>query len=133
MAFNAASWANPNQFSDISEYSGLDEKQGLTSLRDFAKQAITGAEPPPTGSSEQSFGQQVMGAIAPNIQKYGSAVKQIGQGNISGAAKTLKVPMAPGSPMAPFTPAPVSNDYDYESGIETSGLNFSPTTTPMFG
>ena len=89
MPFNAAYWANPNQFSDISTYSGLDEKQGMTSIKDALLKATTGVEPPSSGSSEQSFGQQVMGAVAPNMQKYGTALGQVGQGNISGAANTL--------------------------------------------
>jgi hypothetical protein len=91
MPFNAANWANPNQFSDISVYSGLDEKQGMTSVTDIMKKATLGIEPPPSGSSEQSFGQQVMGAVAPNFQKYSSAAGQIGQGNFSGAANTMGV------------------------------------------
>lgn len=94
MAFNAANWANPNQFSDISTYSGLDERQGMTSFKDaLAKQAL-GVAPPESGAPEQSFGQQVMGAVAPNFQKYSAAAGQIGQGNFSGAANTMgiKVP-----------------------------------------
>lgn len=94
MAFNAANWANPNQFSDISTYSGLDERQGMTSIKDALVKATLGVEPPATGSSDQSFGQQVMGAVAPNFQKYSAAAGQIGQGNFSGAANTMgiKVP-----------------------------------------
>jgi hypothetical protein len=89
MAFNAANWANPNQFSDISTYSGLDEKQGMTSVVDIMKKATLGIEPPASGSSGSSFGQQVMGAVAPNFQKYSSAAGQVGEGNFSGAANTM--------------------------------------------
>lgn len=89
MAFNAANWANPNQFSDISTYSGLDEKKGMTGLKDAFVQATTGIKPPDTGATDQSFGQQVMGAIAPNLDKFSSAASQFGQGNFSGAANTM--------------------------------------------
>jgi hypothetical protein len=89
MAFNAANWSNPNQFSDISTYSGLDERQGMTSIKDALAKATFGVEPPPSGSSEQSFGQQVMGAVAPNFQKYSSAAGQIGEGDFSAASNTM--------------------------------------------
>jgi hypothetical protein len=138
MAFNAASWANPNQFSDVSAYSGLDERQGINSLKDAVVQATTGIAPPPSGSSEQSLGQQVMGAIAPNAAKYGTALEQVSQGNFSGAKKTLRSPVAPPSQMSPgtnpaTTPAPVNNDFDYESGIENSGLSLPTLAMPTFG
>jgi hypothetical protein len=89
MPFNASVWANPNQFSDISTYSGLDEKSGINSLKNAFIEANTGIKPPETGASGQSFGQQIMGSVAPNLQKYGSAMEQVGQGNISGAANTM--------------------------------------------
>ena len=91
MAFDAAAWANPNQFSDISRYTGLDTKQGMTSVMDAMKQSMTGAAPPPSGADEPSFGQQIMGAVAPNLQKYTSAAGEVGQGNFSGAANTLGI------------------------------------------
>lgn len=137
MAFNAAVWSNPAQYSDISTYSGLNEKEGLTSLRDAAKQAITGAAPPPSGGTEQSLGQQIMGAAAPNLQRYGNAVGQIGQGDFSGAGKTLMspnqkqnatVPPAPGA-----APAPVNSDYDYTHGLEPQKTSFAPSAMPQFG
>lgn len=136
MAFNAAVWSNPAQYSDISTYSGLNEKEGLTSLRDAAKQAITGAAPPPSGGTEQSLGQQIMGAAAPNLQRYSNAIGQAGQGDFSGAGKTLMSPNQKQNATVPATPgaapAPVNNDYDYTHGIETSGLNFSPNNMQTF-
>lgn len=110
MPFNANAWANPSQFSDMSTYSGLDERQGMTSISDALKKATVGIEPPASGSIDQSFGQQMIGAVAPNMQKYGTAFGQIGQGNVSGAANTMGVKMpSVNLPKLPSVGQPASN------------------------
>lgn len=133
MAFNASVWANPGQFSDISTYSGLDEKQGLNSLRDIAKEAVAGVAPPSSGGTEQSMGQQIMGAVAPNLQRYSTAAGQIGQGDFSGAGKTMISPNQKSATPTPAAPAPVNNDYDYTHGLEPEKTSLAPTEMPQFG
>ena len=115
MAFNAANWINPNQFSDISTYSGLDEKQGMTSLKDALAKGTTGIQPPQTGTEDQSFGQQVMGAVAPNFSKYSSAIGQVGQGDFAGAANTMgfKAPSL-NMPKLPSIGQPASNGMTHQ-------------------
>ena len=110
MTFNASNWANPGQFSDFSTYSGLDTKQGIASLKDIVAQQAFGVKPPETGAADQSFGQQVMGAVAPNFNKYSSAVGQLGEGNFSGAANTMgfKSPTF-NIPKLPTVAQPVNN------------------------
>jgi hypothetical protein len=135
MAFNASTWANPGQFSNISTYSGLDEKEGLHSVRDVMKEAVTGAAPPPSGGTEQSLGQKLMGAVAPNLQRYSTAAGQIGQGDFSGAGKTMISPNQKSATPAPTpaAPAPINNDYDYEHGLDPEKTSLAPNAMPQFG
>jgi hypothetical protein len=83
--FNAANWANPSQYSDITTYSGLDDKKGMMSLEDAYKKYAGGVEPPNTGASSAPVAPPGLFA---NISNTAS---QLGQGNFSGAAKSLGV------------------------------------------
>jgi hypothetical protein len=131
MAGNGAfQFSSPSSFSDWANYAGFNRTTG--EIEGMSSQA--GVPPPESlqGLISQRLGsaQSKIGAIAP-------AMQQAGQGNVMKAIGTMrnasKTPMVPGAPTAPTTPAPVNNDYDYESGIENSGLSFPTTTMPMFG
>jgi len=83
--YGAFKFASPAKYGDWATYAGFDRVTG-----DINKSpVVSGIQPPEATASGQSFGQQIMGSVAPNLQKYGSAMDQFGQGNISGAANTM--------------------------------------------
>jgi hypothetical protein len=91
--------------------------------------------PPP--ENLQDYMSQRLGATQNKLSAIAPAMQQAAQGNLVKAAGMVRNPTSPKAPMIPGAPtipaAPVNNDYDYESGIENSGLNFPQITTPMFG
>jgi hypothetical protein len=103
--FNAAAWANPDQYSDMSTYSGLDDKKGMMSLEDAYKKAALGIEPPNTGSTAAVPPPNLFGNIS-------NTASQLGQGNFSGAANSLgiKTPSIPTIPTFGTQPAPVDHN-----------------------
>lgn len=123
-------FASPGNFGDWANYAGFNRTTG--EIEGMSSQV---GVPPP--ENLQGYISQRLGSAQSKMAAIAPAMQQAGQGNVTKAIGMMrnpsKAPITPGSPMAPFAPAPVNNDYDYESGIETSGLNFSPTTTPMFG
>jgi hypothetical protein len=87
--FNAAAWSNPGQFSDLSTYSGLDDKKGMESLTDAYKKASFGIQPPDTGAPPSP-------SAVPPPSLFGNisnTASQLGQGNFSGAANSLGLHM----------------------------------------
>lgn len=131
MASNSVfEFASPGNFGDWANYAGFNRTTG--EIEGMSSKA--GVAPP---ENLQDYMSQRLGSAQNKLSAIAPAMQQAGQGNVMKAIGTMrnasKTPMAPGAPTAPTAPAPVSNDYDYESGIETSGLNFSPVTMPMFG
>lgn len=102
--FNASNWANPAQYSDITTYSGLDDKKGMMSLEDAYKKAALGVEPPNTGA------QPVAPVAPPNLfGNIANTASQLGQGNFSAAAHSLGMQL-PKLPTLGAQPAPVDHN-----------------------
>lgn len=125
MAGNSAfEFASPSNFGDWANYAGFNRATG--EIEGMASKA--GVAPP---EDLQGYMNQRLGSAQSKVAAIAPAMQQAGQGNVTKAIGMMRNPSQPQS--APTAPAPVSNDYDYQSGIETSGLNFSPSTMPMFG
>jgi hypothetical protein len=130
-------FSSPASYSDWANYAGFDRTTGEIG----GAQASAGVAPP---ASMQDYMGQRLGAVQNKLSAIAPAMAQAGQGNITQAIGMMRNPAAPKGPVAPGatnapigtppTPtAPVSNDYDYESGIETSGLNLPTLAMPTFG
>ena len=128
MAGNLAfEFASPQNYGDWANYAGFNRKTG--EIEAMSSQA---GVPPP--ENLQGYMNQRLGSVQNKLSAIAPAMQQAGQGNVMKAVSMVRNPANTSTtPGAPTIPAPVSNDYDYESGIETSGLNFSPVTMPMFG
>jgi hypothetical protein len=132
MAGNSAfDFASPAKYSDWANYAGFNRTTG--EIEGMSSQA---GVPPP--ENLQGYMNQRLGSMQNKLSAIAPAVQQASQGNVMKAVGMVRNPTAPVAPTIPgaTTPpaaAPVNNDYDYESGIENSGLNFSPMTMPTFG
>lgn len=111
--FNAAAWANPGQFSDLSTYSGLDDKKGMESLTDAYKKAAFGIQPPDTGAPPTA-----QPAVSPSLfSNISNTASQLGQGNFAGAANSLglhmpTLPTIGGTPQTASTSNKMSSDFE---------------------
>lgn len=127
MAFD---FASPGNYGDWANYAGFNRTTG--EMEGMSSQA---GIPPP--ENLQGYMDQRLGSAQSKLSAIAPAMQQAGQGNVMKAVGMMrnpsKAPIAPGAPTVPTAPAPVNNDYDYESGIDTSGLNFFPATMSVFG
>jgi len=123
-------FASPKNYGDWANYAGFNRTTG--EIEGMSSQA---GVPPP--ESLQGYMNQRLGSVQNKLSAIAPAMQQVSQGNVMKAVGMVRNPAAPVAPTVPgvITPpaAPVNNDYDYESGIEKSGLNFSPMTMPTFG
>lgn len=131
MAGNVAfQFASPSIYGDWANYAGFNRTTG--EIEGMSSQA---GVPPP--ENLQGYMNQRLGSVQNKISAIAPAMQQAAQGNVVKAVGMMRNPpqgpAAAGAPMGPATPAPVNNDYDYESGIETSGLNFPTAIMQMFG
>ena len=123
-------FASPQNYGDWANYAGFNRTTG--EIEGMSSQA---GVPPP--ENLQGYMSQRLGQTQNKLSAIAPAMQQASQGNVMKAVGMVRNPTAPVAPTIPgaTTPpaAPVNNDYDYESGIENSGLNFSPMTMPTFG
>ena len=133
MAGNSAfQFASPGNYGDWANYAGFNRATG--EIEGMSSQA--GVPPPET---MQDYMSQRLGAAQNKISAIAPAMQQLGQGNVTKAAGMIRNPSpqgaaVPGVPALPsLTAPPIDNKYDYEGGIENSGLNFSTFSMPIYG
>jgi hypothetical protein len=123
-------FSSPASYSDWANYAGFDRTTGEIG----GAQASAGVAPP---ASMQDYVSQKLGTVQNKLSAIAPAMAQAGQGSITQAIGTMRNPAVPNAPVAPGAPAtptaPVNNDYDYTSGIETSGLSLPTLAMPKFG